>query len=171
MIRAGFALVLLGSFLPAAAQNAPAIDSAVYLSFFREAARHESAHAVSKVNGEPVDMVSPSIQEAMGITDGEAKAVLDEATACGNEITALEESARSLVFESRLRAANDEKPSDALAEKLRQFDARRVGIIMGHVDALKASLGAARLSAIEDYIRSHQTDGDFFPVVGPKKKL
>jgi hypothetical protein len=163
------AFLLAGLMLPAFGQSSPAIDSAVYLSFFREAARHEFDHAVSKVNGEPAELVSPSIQEAMGITDGEATALLHEATACGNEITALEESARALVFESRLRAANDDKPSNALAEKLREFDARRVAIIMGHIDNLKSSLGAASLTLIEDYIRSRQTGGVFFPTGKPKK--
>ena len=170
-MRRGIAFLLLGSLMPVSGQNGSPIDSAVYLSFFREAVWHKAEHGVAKMNGQPVDLVSPSIQDAMGITDSEAKALVDEGTACGNEVTALEESARSLVFESRLRAANDEKISDALAEKLRQVDARRVAIIMGHVDSLKVSLGAARLSVIEDYIRSRQNEGVFFPAAGPKKKL
>ena len=169
MTRPRIAFLLLGSMLPAFGQGTPAIDSAVYLAFFREAARHELNHAVSKVNGVPADLVSPPIQEALGLTDGEAKAVFGEATACGDEITALEQRDSALVFESRLRAANDEKPSDALDEKLRDVDARRVAIIMGHVEALRVSLGATRLSAMQDYIRSHQSDGVFFPSAKPKK--
>ena len=88
----------------------------------------------------------------------------DAATGCDEEINALEASAHALVFESRLRAANDEKPSDAIANQLRELEARRVGIIMSHVEHLKSSLDAGRFRIVEDFIRSRQSDGVFFPV-------
>ncbi len=105
----------------------------------------------------------------MGITGREAKAIADAAAGCDDELNALEASARALVFESRLRAANDEKPSDAIAERLREVEARRAGIILSHVDRLKASLDAARFKVIEDFIRFRQNDGVFFPAVHPEK--
>src|ERR1700733_7412613 len=106
LMRVSAGLLLLGASSAILSQTAPAIDSALYFSFFREAA----GHVVPASQGEPTDLVPQSIQDAMGITDQEAKAVVDTATACDEEINALEASARALVFESRLRAANDEKP-------------------------------------------------------------
>lgn len=175
LIRGVLAFLLLGSFSQVFSQTEPAIDSAVYLSFFREVSRHavlpDAALKNEPVllNGQPNDLVMQSIQDAMGVTDREARAVVDAAAGCGDEISALEASARAMVFESRLRAANDEKPSDALAEQLREFEARRVGIIMSHVERLKASLDAARFKVVEDFIRSRQNDGVFFPSANPKK--
>jgi hypothetical protein len=177
LMRVSAGLLLLGASSAILSQTAPAIDSAVYFSFFREAAGHVVPRPPgappkgepSTLNGDSTDLVPQSIQDAMGITDEEAKAVVDEATACDEEINALEASAHALVFESRLRAANDEKPSNAIANQLREIEARRAGIIMNHVERLKASLDAARFKVIEDFIRSRQNDGVFFPAVKPKK--
>lgn len=176
MMQARVVLVLLGSLVLARGQTVPSIDSAVYLSFFREAVRHDLDHSVLKndsqtLNGSATDLVPQSIQEAMGITDAEAKTLVDEGRACGIEVTALDESAGMLVFESRLEAVNDEKPSEAIADQLRKIEARRVAIIMNHVERLKAALDAARFKMVEDYIRSRQGDGVFFPSVKPNKKL
>jgi hypothetical protein len=171
-MRASLAVLLLGTVYPILSQTAPAIDSAVYLSFFREA----EAHVVppppdappkgepSTLNGEPTDLVPQSIQDAIGITDREAKAVVVAAADCEDELNSLDVSIRALVFEARLRAADDEKPSDAIASQIRELEARRAGIIMSHVERLKASLDAARFKVIEDFIRSRQSDGVFFPV-------
>lgn len=172
LMRASVALLLLGTCSAILGQTGPAIDAAVYFSFFREAAGHvvvPSKGEPATLNGGPTDLVPQSIQDAMGITDREAKALVDEATACDNEINALEASAHALVFESRLRAANDEKPSDAIARQLQEIEGRRAGIIMSHVEHLKASLDASRFKVIEDYIRLRQSDGVFFPAVHPKK--
>ena len=174
LMRASVPLLLLGACSAILSQTSPAIDSAVYLSFFREAAGHVVLPDAAKgepstLNGGPTDLVPQSIQDAMGITDREAKTAVDAATGCDDDINALEASARALVFESRLRAANEEKPSDAIANQLREFEARRVGIIMSHVERLKASLDAARFKVVEDFIRSRQNDGVFFPAVHPKK--
>jgi hypothetical protein len=179
LLRASMVFLLLGANSAIIGQTGSAIDSAVYLAFFREAAGRvvlpppdaPPKGEASTLNGEPTSLTSQSIQDAMGITDREAKAVVDAAAGCGDEINALEASARALVFESRLRAANDEKPPDALAERLREFEARRAGIIMSHVERLKASLDAARFEVVEDYIRARQSDGVFFPTANPKKKL
>jgi hypothetical protein len=176
-VRASLAFLLLGSVScilaqTILAQTEPAIDSTVYFAFFREAAGHVVLPPKSKLptlNGETTDLVPQSIQDAMGITDREAKAVVDAATGCDDEINALEASVRAVVFETRLRVANDEKPSDAVAEQLRNLESRRVQIIMSHVDNLKGSLDPARFRIIEDYIRSRQDDGVFFPAVHPKK--
>ena len=176
-MRASLAFLLLGSVSRILSQSGPAIDSAVYLSFFREAAGHAATSDAaptsepSTLNGEPTDLVAQSIQDAMGITDREAKAVVEAAAGCDDEINALEANARTLVFESRLRAANDEKPSDALAEQLRNLAARRVQIIMSHIDRLKGSLDPARFKVVEDYIRSRQSAGSFFRSAHPKKRL
>lgn len=167
LMRVGLAFLLLGAVSRISSQTEAAIDSAVYLSFFREAAGHvvpPPKSEPSTLNGEPTDLVPQSIQDAMGITDREAKAVVDAATGCDDEIRALEASARALVFETRLRAANDDKPSDAIANRLREIEARRVGIIMSHVEQLKASLGAARSRVVEEFIRSRQSESAFFPV-------
>jgi hypothetical protein len=174
LIFTSLVVLMVGSIASIFGQTGPAIDSAVYRAFFREAAVHAgppSKSEPSTLNGEPTDLVPQSMQNAMGITDREAKAVVDAAAGCDDEINALETSARALVFESRLRAANDEKPSDDLTERLREVEARRVGIIMRHVDRLKASLDAARFKVVEDYIRSRRNDGVFFPSTQPKKKL
>jgi hypothetical protein len=174
LLRTSVALLLLGAGSAIIGQTVPAIDSAVYLAFFREAAGHvvpPPKSEPSTLNGEPTDLAPQSIQDAMGITDQEAKAVVEAATGCEEEINALEASAHALVFEARLRAANDEKPSDAIANRLRELEARRVGIIVSHVERLKASLDAARFKVIEDFIRSRQNDGAFFPSANPKKKL
>lgn len=175
VMRAGLAFLLLGSVCRILCQTESSIDSAVYLSFFREAA-HEGAGShpalkndVSTLNGEPTDLIQPSIQEAMGITDREAQALIDEASVCEGEIDALEANARALVFESRLRAANDDQPSDALAQQMRELEVRRVRIVMSHVERLKGAMDAGRFKAVEDYIRSRRNSGSFFPAVHAKK--
>jgi hypothetical protein len=172
LMRASLAFLLLGSVVRVFSQTGPAIDSAVYFAFFREAAGHvvpPPKSEPSTLNGEPTDLVPQSLQDAMGITDQEAKAVVDAATGCDEEINALEASAHALVFEARLRAANEEKPSDAIANRLRELEARRVGIIMSRVEHLKGALNAGRFRIVEDFIRSRQNDGVFFPAVHPKK--
>jgi len=149
----------------------PAIDSAVYLSFFQEAAHQTSeSHPVLKVDDQSKDLVQPSIQDAMGITEREGKSVLEKATGCEGEIASLESSARALVFESRLLAANEEKPTGDLATRLKDLDAKRVQIALDYVQRLRVSLGAERFKVIEGYIRLRDGAGSFFPTT-PARKL
>jgi hypothetical protein len=164
LLRAGLAFIALGSLSRLACQTSdpPAIDSDVYLSFFREA-----AYQTVEINGEPTDLVQPSIQDAIGIEEREGQAVLEAAADCEGEIKLLEVNARALVFESRLRAANEEKPSDDLANRLKELDARRIQIILSTVQRLKASLGPERFKVVDDYIRAHANGEPFFHV--PRK--
>ncbi len=92
-IRASLAFLLLGAVSRILSQTGTAIDSAVYFAFFREAAGHIVLPPKSKastLNGDSTDLVPQSIKDAMGITDQEAKAVVDAATGCDEEINALE---------------------------------------------------------------------------------
>lgn len=112
LLRAGLAFVAIAS-----CQSPGAVDSTVYLSFFREVAH---AHTIGTTGP------GTSIQDVLGITDQEAQSVVDVSAGCGRAIDSLENDARALVFESRLRAANEEKPSEALAGRLKELDTKRV---------------------------------------------
>jgi hypothetical protein len=170
VLRTGLAFFALGALLPLPGETA--IDSTVYLSFFKEAAHQAvESHVVEKVNGEDVDAVQPSIQDAMDITSMEGASIVKLAAGCEDEIISLEKNASALIFESRLRAANEEKPTGDLANRLKELDDMRIQIVLDHVQRLKGSLGAERFKVIEDYIRSHANAGSFFPGNGPRKKL
>jgi hypothetical protein len=105
----------------------------------------------------------------MGITDREAQLLFEAAASCEDEIHSVDKHAGTLIFESRLRVANEEQTSDELAGPLREPDARRFGIILTHVQRLKNSLQPLRFKVIEEYIRSRENTGTFFPAAHPKK--
>ena len=168
LLRAGLIVFALGALLQLPGENA--VDSAVYLSFFKEAAHQAvESHGIEKVNGELVGSVQPALQDAMGITAPEGASVVEVAASCDSEIAALERNASALIFESRLRAANEEKPTEDLAARLKELDDRRIQIVLDHVQRLKVSLGAERFKVVGDYIRAHAPTGPFFPSTAPRK--
>jgi hypothetical protein len=172
------------SFLPSLfCQESPApdvVDSAVYRAFFLEAAHQTvSAHTVSKtgavmLNGQPAGLIQPkliqpAIHDALGITDQEGQTVIDASAGCEGDLNTLDNDARALIFESRLLAANEEKPSDVVAARLKELDAKRIQIVLDYVQRMKASLGAERSKIVDDYIRAHANTGTFFPATILKK--
>lgn len=145
------------------------VDTTVYLSFFQQAAHQTvQSHVIEKVNGEAVDSVQPSIQDAMGITAREGASVVEVAIGCEGEIISLDKNASALIFESRLQAANEEKRTGDLASRLRDLDTKRVQIVLDSVMRLRVALGAARFKLVEAYVRSHAA-GSFFPATPPRK--
>ena len=108
-IRACLGFLLLGSVSRPVCQTESPIDSAVYLSFFREVAGHvilpDSAlkNEPAFLIGHPSDLVMQSIQEAIAITDREAKTVIDAAAGCEGEIGALEARIREGVHSAWVR--------------------------------------------------------------------
>jgi hypothetical protein len=108
-IRACLGFLLLGSVSRPVCQTESPIDSAVYLSFFREVAGHvilpDSAlkNEPAFLIGHPSDLVTQSIQEAIAITDREAKTVIDAAAGCEGEIGALETHIREGVHSAWVR--------------------------------------------------------------------
>jgi hypothetical protein len=183
LVIAGLVLFAFGS-VPVLCQTSPApaaSDSALYLSFFQEAAHQSAAaHTVSlsqplMLNGQPTgliqpELIQPSMQDFIGINDREAQSVVDASAGCLADINSLDAGVRALVFETRLRAANDDKPSDALAERLKELEVKRVQIVLDHVQRLKGSLGEASFKLVDEYVRVHANGGSFFPVV-PARKL
>ena len=129
------------------------------------------SHVIEKVNGEPVDSVQPAIQDAMGITAPEGASVVEAAAGCEDEINRLNIDAAALIFESRLLAANEEKPKGDLAARLTELDDRRIQSVLDHVQRLKVSLGAERFKVgSKTDIRSHADTGAFFPSSGLSQK-
>ena len=156
-------------------QSSPApgeLDSNVYRLFFQEVLGHEAKATGTKpvlLNGQASESISTSVGDAIGITDQEVHSLVEAGNGCETEILSLEGAARALVFESRLRAANEEQPTDDLAKQLKELDAKRIQIILDHVERMKNSLGAERFKLVDDYIRAHANAGSFFSTAVPKK--
>jgi hypothetical protein len=164
--------VIIAGLFAALALAAQAVDPApgpdVYRVFFQEALANKDSTTGTVpvvVNGQATELTSISIQDAIGITDREAQSVVEASTGCEAEITSLENAARAMVFESRLRAANEEKPGD-VEDRLKALDVKRLEIIMEHVQRMKVSLGVERFMRVDDFIRAHAT-GSFFPSTYP----
>ena len=147
-------------------------DSAMYLQFFHEAAHRPEAapgQPISTVNGIPANYTGPTLEDTLGITSDQAHSLVKIGLLCVNDVASLDDSMRSLIFESRLELADSNKISEAVAARLKELEAKRIQIVLNSVQQMKVSLGE-RFKAVDDYIRAH-AGGGFFPMTGPTKKL
>ena len=164
---AGLIVLLYGSVCLLSGQPVP-IDSAVYMSFLREvSARADSPPQILK--NDSVDLTPVSVQDALGITGDELQWIVSAEKGCEDELNSQAKEIQALVFESRVRAADEKAPSETLAARLRDLEAERGRIILRYVEGLKSSMGQIRFRILEDYIRSRENAGSFFSVLKPQK--
>ncbi len=165
-------IVVMGLFSPVLCQLSDttetrqvAPDPAVYASFFRQAS--ESADASGFVilgfskpglsNGGPV-------QEALGLTDEQTKALNAVAADCTAELQSFDRSAGPSIFEFRLELMGS-KPVSRASQKLKELESERTQIVLDHVRELKAALGELQFQAVDSYLRSKKNGGLFLPLV------
>ena len=171
---------VLGCFAPCLAQTGPSDvprqpglpDPAVYASFFGEVARLAGVSDSTPIllNGEPSGQTQPTPRDVLGLTYREAR-VLDElAMDWAAESLLLNDAVKRLTFERRLRVISSQEIPPSLAQGLRDLDERRAQIVVDHIQRLEAAFGAARFHTLNDYVRSREKAGEFFPApVDPKR--
>jgi len=174
-MRAGLIFFAFGCIFQLLCQSSPAqgeLDPEVYRLFFQAAVAHAAVTTESRpigLNGQLAVLSRFSVQDTLGVTDQEAQSVLTASAGCEQELGSLADSARALVFESRLLAANEEKPSEDIANRLKELDTKRTQIILSHLQRMKDLLGAERFKIVDNYIHTHAGNGGFFPSGAPRK--
>jgi hypothetical protein len=86
------------------------------------------------------------------LTDGEVAIVNKVAADCDSKLQLLSDS--PVVLEARMRFLESGKEQqDWMSQRLTELKARRDRVIVEHVEALRASLGAPRFQALENFIQ------------------
>ncbi len=147
--------VMIGCVLFAACALAQSTDdSAMYLQFFHEAAHRAEVPPGQPVSGtSPATYVDPTMEDTLGITSDEGRPLVKIALQCETDVWNLDASMRTLIFESRLELAESDKVSEAVAERLKELEAKRVQIVLNSAQEMKAALGD-RFKPVDDYIRT-----------------
>ena len=139
-------------------------DSETYASFFEQLAQVKGGAPVL-LNGQETGMIQPSVQDSMGLTDVEAQLLHNLAVACVARIRMVDEAARPLVFEIRLRLISSAEPAQArLRQGLNEIANRHDQAIRACVDELRLGFGERRFEVVRNYVGSRK-NGNFFPLV------
>ena len=137
-------------------------DSATYASFFGKVAQVKGGAPIF-LNGQETEMIQPSVQDSMGLTDAEAEILNNLAVACVTRIGKMDEAARPLVFEIRLRLIGSSGPEQAqLRQRLKEIENRHEQAIRACVDELRAGFGEQRFEIVREYVGTRK-NGNFFP--------
>ena len=107
----------------------------------------------------------PSVQQTIGLTDGETAILQTSAVACAAKIGSFDEVVRPLIFEARLQLiGSDQKSQVRLKQVLKDIENRRYQIARASVDDLRVKLGELRFEVVQTYISSRK-NSDFFPPI------
>jgi len=140
-------------------------DPATYASFFEQVARLKSGKAVL-LNGQDTGQILPSVQQTIGLTDGETAILQKLAVACATKSRSFDEAARSGIFEVRLQLIGSDEPTQVrLRQVLKDIENRRYQIVLACVDDLRVKLGELRFDVVQAYISSRQNSKLFFPPI------
>ena len=144
-------------------------DPTVYESFFRQVVRFsqlQSSLGAVPLNGQPANVRPYTLQDAIGLTDQEARVLNAVASGCEASIRSSDDAARPLIFAARLRLIESENAQ--AVQQLKEFDDERRQIVLAHVQQLKAAFGDSRFNALDAFVRSGKQIVSFLPL--PKAK-
>ena len=153
---------------PGSSQTAP--GPTVYESFFQQVVHFsqlQNSLGVVSINGQPTDLRQYKLQDAIGLTDQEARVLSTVASSCGAKISSFYDAAKRLIFEARLRLVESESDPQA-TQQLKELDDEHRQIVLAHVQQLKAAFGDSRFNGLDAFVRSGKQIESFLPL--PKRK-
>ena len=146
-------------------QNVP--DSATYAFFFGKVAQFKSGVTIF-LNGQDTGLNQPSLQQAMGLTDGETEILHNLAVACAAKIRTLDETVQPFIFEARLRSIDSAEPERVrLRQRLNDIENHRSQIVQACVNELRVEFGESRFEVMQLYVGSRKI-ADLFPPISTK---
>jgi len=142
-------------------------DSDVYFALFARVAEMRSMPGgIVILNGErvPGNIVALKVQENLGLTDQQMKALTSIADDYRNQNRAIDGDVRHAVFEERMHRIIDEPVPAEVSQVLADAETRRSAMVLDHVKQLKAALGDETFRALDERARSMGTDSSVLPV-------
>lgn len=140
----------------------------VYRHFFQQVVAHDGVNeppVTVSFNGGVAKYRVPTLQEAIGLTDGQASLLLTEATKCLKEIEALEAEIRPFLFAARMDAIASEQAATVLAARMRDLNRQIEEAIARSVGDLRDALGQEPFKAIEASVSAAKNPWQMFPIV------
>jgi len=124
---------------------------------------------VLALNGRPTNLVQPGLQDALGITLEEARALRAIAVDCQAKRAVIQEALKPLVLELRFAAIADEAPPQAASQRYDDLNRQRTEMVRVHIQELRTAFGETRFPLIEAFISARKNSGSnpvsFFPAV------
>ncbi|MEP7355157.1 MAG: hypothetical protein ABI824_18155 [Acidobacteriota bacterium] len=158
---AGFCFVLQGQDGPLY-QNSH--NPATYEAFFQAVTHWPPATTRAALNGSTTEFefVTPSIEEAIGITAAEAQTLRTIAADFDEKNEVIRQAIKPLVFETRLANLEEAARSNPVAQQYSDLGRQRTQLILDHLETLKTALGEARFRLVEAFVNSKKDSQTFF---------
>ena len=149
---------------PGSSQTAP--DPTVYESFFQQVvhfAELQNSLGVVSINGQPTDLRQYKLQDAIGLTDQEARVLSTVASDCGAKVRSFYDAAGPSIFDARVRLVESKSDPQA-TQQLKELDDEHQQIVLAHVQQLKAAFGDSRFNTLDAFVRSGKQLLSFLPL-------
>ena len=141
----------------------PGQSTETYTSFLLQVARLGNGGNAVLLNGEPSDLVSPRLQDEVGLGANEAEVLKSVAKDFQSRMATMDLALRSVTWERRMAAIAGENPKLSEAELQAQLTRQKAQLVTDAFRQLETRLGEAQFQAIRNFINSHK-DSQFLPL-------
>jgi hypothetical protein len=153
IVRMGMAVWLAGCVCQSVCQTDPPADDSLYSALFQRLALQARSILL---NGQPVTLPQPAIQEAAGLTDQEMKDLNRIAADCQTSVRAVERRPHA-VFDALMESIETGKDTTAEVQQLaKEEESQRQRIVLDHIQQLRTALGDARFQALTAWLRAEE---------------
>jgi hypothetical protein len=173
-----FLYLVPGCCLALQGQDAPlpqeSLDLPAYESFFLAVSRLTPGTAMGRsvrpgraptFNGQTTTFVQPELEDALGITVGEAQVLRAIATDCAAKSLAIHQALKPLVLELRFAALAEEARPPSVSRRYNELNRQRAQMVLDHVQELRTAFGETRFRVIETFLSARKHSESFFPAV------
>jgi hypothetical protein len=127
-------------------------DREVYAAFFEHVSQRINLKLLRVgLEGKPVEIALPSVQETIGLNDREAALLNDVSGDYHSSAASILEAARPFVLDARIQQIQAGKVSETLRKTLQEFEERLANTILAHIQRLKDALGPERFQLVDAF--------------------